>query len=79
MSEGAELSIAGAGGIGSGTGSGAASIFIGAVLGAAFFLGFDFFLTIRFAFFFAPFFTFFLIAKQSHRPNVEPRTVIKLA
>jgi len=63
-------SIEGAGGVGSGIGSGAASCidFIGAAFGIAFFLGFAFFLTVLFAFFFAPFFVFRLTGNQSHRP-----------
>jgi hypothetical protein len=59
---------------GSGIGSGAIT---GAGLGA-FFFGLVFFLPVRFAFFLGPFFAFLLIAKQSHRPNVEPVPVIKL-
>jgi len=49
-------------------GSGA---FIGAGVGAFFFLAFVFFLIVRFAFFFAPFFALRLAGKRSHRPNVE--------
>jgi len=59
---------------GSGVGSGVRT---GATLRACFF-GFVFFLPVRFAFFLAPFFAFRLVAKQSHRPNVEAVPVIKL-
>jgi hypothetical protein len=59
-----------------GIGSGA---FIRAGAGAFFFLAFIFLLTVRFAFFFAPFLALRLTGKRSHRPNVEPETVIKLA
>jgi hypothetical protein len=65
------------GGVASGCGIGS-----GACIDAgptAFFLAFVFLLTIRFAFFFAPFLALRLTAKQSHRPIVEAETVIKLA
>jgi hypothetical protein len=64
------------GGLTSGSGVGSGNR-IGAALGACFF-GFVFFLPVRFAFFLAPFFAFRLVAKQSHRLNVEAVPVIKL-
>jgi len=63
-----------AGGLTSGIGSGDT---IGARLGPCF-LGLVFFLPVRFAFFAAPFLAFRLVAKQSHRPNVEAVPLIKL-
>jgi hypothetical protein len=64
------------GGLTSGSGIGFGDS-IGAGLDA-FFFGLVFFLPVRFAFFLAPFLAFRLVAKQSHRPNVEAVPVIKL-
>jgi hypothetical protein len=63
-----------------GGGTSACGIGSGAFIGAgAFFLAFVFLLSVRFAFFFAPFLALRLTGKRSHRPNVEAEMVIKLA
>jgi hypothetical protein len=63
-----------------GGGISACGIGPGAFIGAgAFFLAFVFLLSVRFAFFFAPFLALRLTGKRSHRPNVEAEMVIKLA